>query len=93
MELVLFVYLVWECNVSESLGKEGRKYCDKIQTPCIGCGKSFGKKDESIGCEEVARFLQRTYYERLTLYGIWHKGIASRPRRWANGKKSKGGRY
>ena len=72
--------------------KEGRKDSDKIQAPCIGCGISFGEKDELVGCEEVARFLQRTYYERLTLFGIWHKGIASRPRRSASGKKSKAGR-
>ena len=60
---------------------------------CIGRGKSFGEKDELVGCEEVARFLQRTHYERLTLYGMWHKGIASRPRKSASGKKSKAVRY
>ena len=60
---------------------------------CIGHGKSFGEKDELVGCEEIARFLQRTYYERLTLYGMWHIGIASRPRRSASGKKSKAIRY
>ena len=70
----------------------GRKDCDKILTPCIGRGKSFGKKDELVGCEEVARFLQRTYYERLTLYGMWHKGMASRPRKSATGNKSKANR-
>ena len=66
--------------------------CDKIQTPRIGCGKSFGKKDELVGCEEVARFLQRTYYEWLTPYGMWHKGMASRPRKSATGNKSKANR-
>ena len=60
---------------------------------CIGRGMSFGEKDELVGCEEVARFLQRTYYERLTLYGMWHKGIASRPRMSSSGKKSKAIRY
>ena len=52
-------------------------------------GRSIGEDGELVGCEEVARFLQRTDYERLTLYGIWHKGIASRPRMSATGKKSK----
>ena len=86
------MYLIWEITW---LGKrwKKRKDCDNILTPCIGYGKSFGEKDELVGCEELARFLQRTYYERLTLYGIWHKGIASRPRRWATGKKSKAVRY
>ena len=72
--------------------KKGKVDCDKIQTPRIGCGKSLGKKDELVVCEEVARFLQRTYYERLTLYGMWHKGMASRSRRWATGNKSKANR-
>ena len=52
-------------------------------------GRSIGEEGEWIVCEELARILQRTYYERLTLYGIWHKGIASRPRMSATGKKSK----
>ena len=72
---------------------EVRVDCDTIQAPGIGCGMSFGENDELFVCEEVARFLQRTYYERLNLYGMWHKGIASRPRRWASGKKSKAVRY
>ena len=69
------------------------KACDKMQTLCIGYGMSFGEEDELVNCEEVARFLQSTYYEQPTLYGMWHKGIASRPRRWASGKKSKAVRY
>ena len=91
MELVLFVYLVWVISWFREPW-EGRKDCEKIQKPCIGYGKSFGEEDELVVCEEVARFLQSTYYERLTLYGMWHKGIASRLRRWASGKKSKCGR-
>ena len=80
--------------VGRALGrKEGRKDCDEILTLCFGCGKSFGEEDELVGCEEVARFLQSTYYERLNLYGMWHKGIASKPRKSSNGKKSKAVRY
>ena len=61
MELVLFVYLVW---VILWLGEpwEGRKDCDKIQTPGIGSGKTFGEEGELVCGEEVARFLQSTYY-------------------------------
>ena len=77
---------------ASSRRKERRKDCEKIQAPCIGNGKSFGEKDVLVGCEEVARFWKRTYYERLILYGMWHKGIASRPRRWAS-EKSKARRY
>ena len=92
MELVLFVYLVW---VISWFGEpwEGRKDCNKIQTPGIGHGKFFGEKSELVGCEELAKYLQSTHYDRLTLYGIWSKGIASRPKRSATGKKSKAGRY
>ena len=73
--------------------KEGRKHCDNIHAPCIGNGESFGEEGELVVCEEVAGFLQRTYYERLTLYGMWHKRIASKPRRSASGKKSKARRH
>ena len=67
--------------------------CEKIQAPCIGNGKSFDEEGKLVGCEEIAMILQRTYYERLTLYGMWYKGIASRSRRWASEKKSKARRY
>ena len=95
----------WKCPLLEEIGtthtdmeassrrKEGRKHCDNIHAPCIGNGESFGEEDELVVCEEVAGFLQRTYYERLTLYGMWHKRIASKPRRSASGKKSKARRH
>ena len=41
-----------------------------------------------VGCEELARFLQKTYSRRLTAYGIWKKGIASRLSESGTGKKS-----
>ena len=33
--------------------------------------------------------MQKTYYRRLTAYGIWKKGIGSRLSKSATGKKSK----
>ena len=42
-----------------------------------------------VGCEELARFLQSTYYRRLTAYGIWKKRLSSRLAKSATGKKSK----
>ena len=60
-----------------------------MQTLCIGYGMSFGEEGELVNCEEVARFLQGTYYERLTLYGMWHKGMASRSQRSSREKKFK----
>ena len=42
-----------------------------------------------VVCEELARFMQNTYYRQLTAYGIWKKGIASRPGKSGSGKKSK----
>ena len=42
-----------------------------------------------VGYEELSRFLQGTYYRRLTAYGIWKKGIASRLSESATRKKSK----
>ena len=53
------------------------------------CRTDFGEKGELAACEELARFLQKTYYRRLTAYGIWKKGIASRLLEWGSGKKSK----
>ena len=51
--------------------------------------RALGRKEGRKDCEKLAIFLQRTYYERLILYGMWHKGIASRSRRSATGKKFK----
>ena len=65
------MYLVWVISWFREPW-EGRKDCEEIQAPRNGCGMSFGEEGELVGCEEVARFLQRTYYERLTLYGMWH---------------------
>ena len=33
--------------------------------------------------------MQKTYYRRLTAYGIWKKGIANRLSESGSGKKSK----
>ena len=88
-----------ENHGSDSHGRDnwvpntGRKDCEEIQTPGIGCEKFFGERSELVGCEELAKYLQSTQYDRLTLFGIWSKGIASRPKRSATGKKSKAGRY
>ena len=57
------------------------------------CRTDFGEKGELAACEELARFLQKTYYRRLTAYGIWKNGIASRLSKSATGKKSKAVRY
>ena len=73
--------------------QEGRKNCEEIQAPGIGCEKFFGERSELVVCEELAKYLQSTHYDRLTLFGIWSKGIASRSKRWATGKKYKGGRH
>ena len=88
-----------ENHGSDSHGRDnwvpntGRKDCEEIQTPGIGSEKFFGERSELVGCEELAKFLQSTHYDRLTLFGIWSRGIASRPKRSATGKKSKAGRY
>ena len=37
--------------------------------------------------------MQKTYYRRLTAYGIWKNGIGSRLAKSAAGKKSKSQRY
>ena len=72
--------------------KEGRAV-RKSRHQVLVVRSSFGERSELVGCEELAKFLQSTHYDRLTLYGIWSKGIASRPKRSATGKKYKGGRY
>ena len=67
----------------------GRKDGGSNQTLGSVCRTNLGEKGELIGCEELARFLQKTYYKRLTAYGIWKKGIASRLAESVTGKKSK----
>ena len=47
------------------------------------------RKVSLVGCEELARFLQKTYSRRLTAYGIWKKGIGSQLAKSGDGKKSK----
>ena len=46
------------------------------------------KEGELVGCEELARLLQKTYSRRLTAYGIWKKGIGIRRVKSGSGKKS-----
>ena len=67
----------------------GMKDCELNWTLGSVCRTDFGERDKMIGCEELARFLQKTYYRRLTAYGIWKKGIGSQLAKSATGKKSK----
>ena len=71
----------------------GRKDCESNQISGSVCGTDFGECGELIVCEELARFLQRTHYRRLTAYGIWKKGVASLLAKSATGKKSKAKGY
>ena len=71
----------------------GRKDDDPNQTLGSVCRTDLGEKGELIGCEELARFMQKTYYRRLTAYGIWKNGIASRLSESAAGKKSEAKGY
>ena len=67
----------------------GRKDGGSNQTLGSVCRTDFVAKGELIGCEELARLLQKTYYKRLTAYGIWKNGIGSRLAESVTGKKSK----
>ena len=71
----------------------GRKDDGSNQTSGSVCRTNLGEYGELVVCEELARFLQKTYYKRLTAYGIWKKGIASRLSESATGKKSKAKGY
>ena len=66
----------------------GRKDGGSNQTLDSVCRTNLGEYGELIVCEELARFLQKTYYKQLTAYGIWKKGIASRLSESGSGKKS-----
>ena len=67
-----------------------RKGCEPNQSLGSVCGTGLGEKGgELVVCEELARFLQKTYYRRLTAYGIWKKGIAIRLSESGSDKKSK----
>ena len=55
--------------------------------------RTLGEYGELVVCEELARFLQKTYYRRLSAYGIWKNGIASRLSESVAGKKSKAKGY
>ena len=67
----------------------GRKDDGSNQTLGSVCRTNLGEYGELVVCEELSRLLQKTYYRRLTAYGIWKKGIASRLSESAAGKKSK----
>ena len=94
VELVLCISS-GESHSSENLGQRdlGRKDCGANRNYNGVCRTDFGERGELVVCEELARFLQGTYYRRLTAYGIWKNGIASRLSKSATGKKSKAGRY
>ena len=66
----------------------GRKDDGSNQTSGSVCRTEFEEYGELVVCEELSRFLQKTYYRRLTAYGIWKK-IASQLAKSAAGKKSK----
>ena len=67
----------------------GMKDCEMNQTSGSVCRTDLGEKGELVGCEELARFLQKTYSRRLTAYGIWKNGIASQLAKSGSGKKFK----
>ena len=67
----------------------GRKDDDSNQISGSVCGSDFGEYGELVLCEELARFLQKTYYKRFTAYGIWRKRLGSRLAKSGSGKKSK----
>ena len=71
----------------------GRKDCESNRNLDVVCRTDLGERGELVVCEELARFLQGTYYRRLTAYGIWKKGITSRLSKSATGKKSKAKGY
>ena len=76
---------------SENSGQRdlGRKECGANRNYNGVCRTDFGGRGELLVCEELARFLQGTYSRRLTAYGIWKNGIASRLSESGSGKKSK----
>ena len=84
-----------ENHGSEDLGHWdlGRKDCESNRNLDGVCRTDLGERGELVVCEELARFLQGTYYRRLTAYGIWKNGIASRLSKSATGKKSKAKGY
>ena len=71
----------------------GMKDCELNWSLGSVCRTNLGEYGELIGCEELARFLQKTYYKRLTAYGIWKKGIGNRLSESAAGKKSEAKGY
>ena len=66
----------------------GMKDCELNWSLCSVCRTNLGEYGELVVCEELARFLQKTYYKQLTAYGIWKKGIASRLSESGSGKKT-----
>ena len=66
----------------------GMKDCELNWSLGSVCRTDFVYEGELIGCEELSRFLQKTYYKRLTAYGIWKKGIGSRLGKSGSVKKS-----
>ena len=92
MELVLCVSRLGRIMVLETQGMwtwVGMKDCESNRNLDSVCRTDFGERGELVVCEELARFLQKTYYRRLTAYGIWRKGIGSRLSKSGSGKKSK----
>ena len=64
MDLVLCVSRLWRIIVVRSEGMwtwVGMKDCELNWTLGSVCRTDFGEKGELIGCEELARLLQKTY--------------------------------
>ena len=64
MELVLCASRLWIIMVLRTEGMwswVGMKDCEPVQTLGSVCRTEFVYEGELIGCEELARFLQKTY--------------------------------
>ena len=67
----------------------GMKGCELSWSLGSVCRSDSVYEGELVGCEELSRFMQKTYYRRLTAYGIWKKGIGSQLLESGSVKKSK----
>ena len=91
MELVLYVSRLGRIMVVRIKGMWiwlGMKDCEWKWSLGSDCRRAFVKDGELVGCEELARLLQKTYSKRLTAYGIWKNVIASRLVKSGGGKNS-----
>ena len=64
MELVLCVFRLWIIMVVRTEGMwtwVGMKDCELNWSLCSVCRTEFVAKGELVGCEELTRFMQKTY--------------------------------